>query len=192
MGKKKLYDLSEIKEDELQDLFEKNQSRQGDLNIRIKRELKLRKQIEVLSNPNVYIEQNTGTKQKLSPKKLLIRIALVCSILSIFSYFIFRNPNAQYTKVTAGTIHEVVELKSFFQGFEGINNLTIGYQVIYTYSVDGVNYGGQAFLANSAKNKMRIKTINKNLGDNIFLIRYKLGEPNKSRLDINRINTTKI
>ncbi|MBS2099614.1 hypothetical protein [Carboxylicivirga linearis] len=184
MVKKDLNDLKNLTDKELLDLIEDTRVKQGDLIIRLKRELKLRKELEKLSNPVSFSKQQNEPNKKTNYLKLSISLLIISSIVS---YYTFRDPNAEYSKRTIGTINELVELTTYSQSFRGMSHILLGYIAKYNYQVDSINYGGQTFIKSNVKNSHRIKEIKKNLGVKKFVIRYKDNEPDRSVLDLDKI-----
>nr|WP_321411230.1 hypothetical protein [uncultured Carboxylicivirga sp.] len=189
MIKKDLNDLKNLTDKELQNLLENSKVKRGDLIIRLKREIKLRKEFENLSNPVNLSENQSEQKKKTNYLKLSIRLLIISTIISLVTYCFFRDPNSEYSMRTIGTINELVELTTYSQGFKGMSHILIGYNAKYTYQVDSITYGGETFIKINVKNSYRIKEIKKNLGVNKFIIRYKDNEHNKSILDIDKINS---
>ena len=188
MNNKNLNDLINYKDEELLELLDNSNAYKGDFIIRVKQEINLRKELVELSNPAKHSERYFKPLKKKNYLKWSLKALVICSLISLVSYCIFKDPYAEYTMQTKGTVHELVELTTYSQGFKGMTHVLIGYTAKYTYKVDGVSYGGQMLLENNAKNSKYIKEIKKHLGHKKYIIRYKVNEHDSSILDIEKID----
>jgi len=89
--------------------------------------------------------------------------------------------NDYYNSETRGVVNSVIQKNGMSQGRNGMHEITLGYEVAYSYIVDGKQYNSVEFVQNSNIDNIQFLGFAKrNLHEENFVVKYVSWKPEDS------------
>ena len=115
----------------------------------------------------------------------LVLILVIAFSLLLIDFPSYRtNDYNKYTSSTTGIVEKIVEKKEWIQSFTGPTEITVAYQLYYSYTIDNKTYRKQFLITNKLAHKQYINRISDRIGQKDFPVKYNPNNPEQSLLDV--------
>ena len=123
-------------------------------------------------------------------KSIFIGLIIILGISGLFVFMIFRPSGDSrekdkdiYNLETKGMIYSIIKKNGSYQGRTGFHDITLGYELNYSYEVNGQRYKNVDFVQGSSAEEFKfINFAYNHLYKDTFIVRYCSWKPGNSFL----------